>query len=125
MNDGVARPTAEHLVERVRGIAEAMAGVGKDSVSALTAPGRRSVVHLLTTLDQLLDQVPPIHEELDVVLSELHAQRLSVQSVRAQLEALDAQLEVLERSLAPLQTWSDAWTSARDSLDRAVALLET
>jgi hypothetical protein len=124
VNDLLPSASTDELVKRARSVAEAVTGVGLGAVSTLSAPGRRPVVRLLKTLDQLLAQVPPIHQELDVIVAELHAQRLSVQSLRAQLDALDTQLELFARSLEPLQSWNQAWERVRDSLGQAVARLE-
>ena len=56
-----------------------------------------------------------------LVVDELHAKRLSVQALSAELAALDAQLEVLERSLAPVQSWSHQWSSARNALTQGLS----
>jgi uncharacterized protein (DUF3084 family) len=74
------------------------------------------VTRLLTALQQLAEQAPPLTAELDVLIQEVHAKRLSVQALQAELTAFDNQMEILERSLAPLQTWSQEWTRMRQSL---------
>ena len=65
---------------------------------------------------RLADQMPPVTAELDVLVHEVHAKRLSIQALQAELAALDQQLEVLERSLVPVQAWSRQWNRLRRAL---------
>jgi prefoldin subunit 5 len=60
--------------------------------------------------------MPTVSAEIDVVVRELHAKRLSIQALQAELAALDEQLELLERSLAPLEAWNNQWSRIRTSL---------
>ena len=69
---------------------------------------------------RLAEQVPSITAELDVVVNEVHAKRLSIQALQAELAALDQQLEVLEKSLVPVQGWSRQWNRLRRSLEEAL-----
>jgi prefoldin subunit 5 len=59
--------------------------------------------------------------ELDVVLQEVHAKRLSVQALQAELAALDRQLEVLEQALAPVESWMHQWDRLRAAVAEALA----
>ena len=63
-----------------------------------------------------MEQAPPFTAELDVLLLELHAKRLTVQALQAELSAFDQQLNVLEKSLAPMESWIHQWTRLHQSL---------
>jgi len=52
----------------------------------------------------------------EVLVEELHAQRLTVQALQSELLAFAHQLEVLEKSLAPLETWAHQWAGLRQTL---------
>ena len=84
------------------------------------APVSATVTRLLTTPKQLVEEVPSISDELDILGEELHAKRLSIAALRAELSAMDSQLEVLERTLAPVQSWSHQWSSTRKVLASAL-----
>src|SRR5450631_1847607 len=75
-----------------------------------------TVTRMLGALQQLVDQAPPFTAEFDVLVEELHAQRLTVAALQAELSAFDHQLEVIEKSLAPLESWAHQWTRLRQSL---------
>lgn len=75
-----------------------------------------TVTRMLSSLQHLVDQVPPFTAELDVLVQEIHANRPSIQALQAELTALDKQLDILERSLAPLQTWTHQWGRMRQAL---------
>jgi hypothetical protein len=75
-------------------------------------------------LHQLLDEIPQLDLELDVVMAEIRAQRLATASVAAQLSALETQLGVLESSLAPMQHLSHRWKEARTAIGRLLSQLE-
>jgi hypothetical protein len=113
---GVVQSAAGLVVEQARSLAGLLAAAGSGAVGALPAPVSNTAARLLAGLEQLIEEVPSITDELDVLVDELHAKRLSIKALSAELAALDAQLEVLERSLAPVQSWSHQWASARKAL---------
>jgi hypothetical protein len=71
---------------------------------------------MLTSLRKMADQMPPITAEIEVVIEEVHAKRLSIQALQAELRALDHQLEVLEGALAPMQAGTRQWERMRRAL---------
>ncbi len=117
---GLLQSTAEAFVERTRAVVEVLATAGTGALGALPEPVPSSVNRMLHALRQLVDQMPPVTAQLDVLVQEVHAKRLSIQALQAELSALDAQLAVLERSLAPVETWSRQWNRLRRSLDETL-----
>lgn len=114
--DGLLQGAADRVLDRARQVVELVGTVGSGAVGALPEPVPAAVGRLLTSLRDLVDQMPTVSAEVDVVVRELHAKRLSIQALQAELTALDGQLELLERSLAPLEAWSSQWTRMRASL---------
>lgn len=108
--------TIDLFVDRTRAVADLVAAAGSGALGALPDPVPATLNRMLSALNQLADQMPALTAELDVVVNEVHAKRLSIQALQAELGALDDQLEVLERSLAPVQAWSRQWSRLRHSL---------
>lgn len=100
------------ITGQARGMTRRLAMAGS-SVAGVTPPPVR---HVLATVVRSLDQLPSVTEQLDVLVAEVHAQRLSLQALQAELAALDLQLGVLERSLAPVAAWSHQSSRLRASL---------
>src|SRR5665811_1981129 len=61
---------------------------------ALPEPVPATVNRLLKSLQQLAELAPPFIAEFEVLVEELHAQRLTVQALQAELSAFDHQLDV-------------------------------
>jgi hypothetical protein len=106
----------EAFVDRTRAVAELMASAGRGALGVLPEPVPSAVGGMLGALRQLTEQMPPVTAELDVLVEEVHAKRLSIQALQAELKALDSQLAVLERTLAPVQDWTRRWERLRTSL---------
>lgn len=122
--------TDEH--ENPRGMVQSTLDLFLDSTKALTRlatqagsvgahavipdPVLSSVNQMLSSLRSFAEQAPQISDELDVLISELHAKRLTIQAVTAELTVLDHQLEILERTLTPVQAWSSQWSELQGSL---------
>jgi hypothetical protein len=121
---GLVQATIDVFLDRTRAVAELVASAGSGALGALPEPVPTTVTRMLTSLRQLAEQMPPITAELDVLVQEVHAKRLSIQALQAELTALDNQLEVLERSLAPVQAWSRQWNRMRHSLTDGLTLTE-
>jgi hypothetical protein len=113
---GLLQAAVDLVVDRARSVVELVGAAGSGAVSALPEPVPGAVTRLLTSLRDLVDQMPTVNAEVDVIVHELHAKRLSIQALQAELAALDQQLELLERSLAPLEAWSNQWNRMRTSL---------
>ena len=117
VREGVVGPAWEALSGSARGLTRMLGSAGAGAVVATPAPLRSLLAGVLTSLDQL----PSATGELDVLMAEVHAQRLSLQAMQAELDALDRQLEVLERSLAPVSALSHQMSRLRTSLDELLA----
>lgn len=113
----VVDPTLESMAGQARALSHLLGSAGAGAVGALPSPVRGLLAGLLASLDQL----PPVVGELDVLVAEVHAKRLSVQALESELGALDQQLELLERSLAPLQVWSNQLGRVRAALVEALS----
>lgn len=113
---GLVQSAVDLFLERTQALAEQVVAVGTGALGAMPDPVPATVVRMLASLRQLVDQVPPVTAELDVLVQEVHAKRLSIQALQAELAALDRQLEVLEQSLAPVEAWSREWNRIRTTL---------
>ena len=113
---GLAQSAADLLLERTRALVELMGAAGSGALGVVPEPVPATVTRMLTSLRHFVDQAPPLTAEIDVLVQEVHAKRLSIQALQGELSALDAQLEVLERSLAPVEAWARQWNRMRTSL---------
>lgn len=113
---GVLQSVIEDFIEGTRSLASLVGSVGSGALGAIPEPFPATVTRMLTSLQQLIEQAPPFTAELDILIEELHAKRLTVQALQAELSAFDHQLDVLEKSLAPLETWAKQWGRLRQSL---------
>lgn len=113
---GLLQSAVDEFLERTRSVANLVGSVGSGALGAMPEPLPATVTRMLGSLQQVMDQAPPFTAELDVMLMELHAKRLSVQALQAELSAFDQQLEILEKSLAPMATWTRQWTRLHQSL---------
>lgn len=114
--NGLLQSAMDEFVTRTRAVANLVGSVGSGALGAIPEPVPTTVTRMLNSLQQLVDQAPPFTAEFDVLVEELHAQRLTVQALQAELTAFDHQLEVIEKSLAPLESWAHQWTRLRQSL---------
>jgi len=114
--NGLLQSAMDEFVARTRAVANLVGTVGSGALGAMPEPVPTTVTRMLKSLQQLVDQAPPFTAEFDVLVEELHAQRLTVQALQAELMAFDHQLEVIEKSLAPLESWAHQWTRLRQSL---------
>ncbi|NYD40930.1 hypothetical protein [Nocardioides panaciterrulae] len=112
--------TVDAFVDSTRALVEAVATAGGEALGTLPTPVPTSVTRMLVSLRGLVDQMPPLTAEIDVVVRELHAKRLSIEALQAELATLDEQLEILERSLRPVVAWSRQWNRLRRSLTDAL-----
>ena len=117
---GLVHATVDAFLDSTRGLVEAVATAGGGALGALPTPVPTSVTRMLASLRRLADQMPPLTAEIDIVVREVHAKRLSIEALQAELATLDEQLEVLERSLRPVQAWSRQWNRLRRSLAEAL-----
>ncbi|WP_231137989.1 hypothetical protein [Rhodococcus opacus] len=106
----------EELLEGTRAVAHLAGKVGGEMVGAIPDPVAAPVARMLDSLRQLSELAPPMLAEFDVLVEELHAQRLAVQALQAELSAFDHQMEVIENALTPLQSWTHQWSRLRQLL---------
>src|SRR5664280_731266 len=113
---GLLQSAMEEFLQRTRALASLAGSVGGGALGALPEPVPATVNRMLKSLQQLSEVAPPLTAEFEVLVEELHAQRLTVQALQSELLAFDHQLEVLEKSLAPLENWAHQWARLRQSL---------
>jgi hypothetical protein len=117
---GLLQSAMEEFLERTRALANLVGSVGGGALGAMPEPVPATVNRMLRSLQQLSEAAPPLTGEFEVLVEEVHAQRLTVQALQAELSAYDHQLEVLETSLAPLENWVHQWGRLRQSLTEAL-----
>lgn len=110
----------EEFLEGARAVVALVGSVGSGTLSAVPEPVAAPVTRMLVSLQQFIEHAPPLTAELDVVLEEVHAKRLTVQALQAELAAFDSQLDILQKSLAPLEVWARQWTQLRQSLSETL-----
>ena len=113
---GLLQSAMEEFLQRTRALASLAGSVGGGALGALPEPVPATVNRMLKSLQQLSEVAPPLTAEFEVLVEDLHAQRLTVQALQSELLAFDHQLEVLEKSLAPLENWAHQWARLRQSL---------
>lgn len=114
---GVLQSTFDMFLTSTRAVTDLVTHAGSAGARAVVPdPVLGQVTRMLTALRSMAEQVPQITDELDVLVSEVHAKRLSIQALQAELSALDHQLEILETTLAPVQAWSRQWNRVQHAL---------
>jgi hypothetical protein len=119
---GLLQSTVDLFIDRTRAVIDLVGAAGSGALGAMPVAVPSTVTGMLSSLQQLVEQIPSITAEFDVLVQELHAKRLSIQALQAELAALDAQLDVLEQSLAPVQMWSGQWNRMTHSLSETLRL---
>lgn len=113
---GLLQSAMDEFLDGTRSVARLVGSVGSGALGAMPEPLPSTVTRMLRSLQQLIDQAPPITDELEILIQELHAKRLTVQALQAELTAFDHQLDLLERSLLPMESWVRQWSRLRQSL---------
>jgi hypothetical protein len=113
---GLVQSTVDVFLDRTRAVVDLMASAGSGALGLVPEPVPSTVSRMLVSMRELAEQLPPVTAELDILVQEVHAKRVSIQALQAELATLDRQLEVLERSLAPVEAWSRQWNRMRASL---------
>ncbi len=114
--------TVDVFLDRTRAVVDLVAGAGGTAVGRLPEPVPAAVTRMLSSLRQLAEQAPPLTGELEVLVEEVHAKRLSIQALQAELGALDRQLELLERTLVPIQAWGHQMSRIQHALTETLGL---
>lgn len=113
---GMVQSAVDAFLERTRAVADLMTSASSSALGALPDPVPASVATMLASMRHLVEQMPSVTAELDVLVQEVHAKRLSIQALQAELAALDTQLGVLEKALTPVEVWSKQWGRMRHAL---------
>ena len=110
----------DEFLGRARAVTDLVGSIGSGAIGAVPDLVPDTVTRMLLALQQLVEQVPQLTNEVDVLLEGISAKRLTLQALQAELAAFDSQLELLEKSLAPLQSWTDQWSALRGSLSETL-----
>lgn len=117
---GLLQTALDEFLARARAVADLGGSIRSGAVGAVPDLVPDTATRMLLSLQQLVDQVPQLTTEVDVLLEGVHAKRLTLQALQAELAAFDSQLELLEHSLSPLQSWTNQWSQLRGSLSQSL-----
>ena len=116
-HEGIVHSATDRFLSSTRMLVEQMAKAGGAGAQAVVPESvLSSATHMLGSMRQAVESAPQVGAELEIVLKEIRAKRLTIQAITAELAVLDDQLEVLERSLVPLQAWSAQWSKVQHTL---------
>jgi hypothetical protein len=114
---GLVHSATDQFLSSTRMLVEQIArATGAGAQAVVPEPVLSSANHMLASMRQVVESAPQVGAELDIVLKEIRAKRLTIQAITAELSVLDDQLDVLERSLVPLQAWSTQWSKVQHTL---------
>jgi hypothetical protein len=114
---GIVQSATDRFLSSTRVLVEQLAHTGGAGAHAVVPESvLSSASHMLESMRDAVESAPQVGAELEIVLKEIRAKRLTIQALTAELEVLDDQLEILEQSLAPLQAWATQWTNVQHTL---------
>jgi hypothetical protein len=114
---GMVHSATDRFLSSTRMLAEQVAQAGGAGAQAVVPESvLSSASHMLQNMRNAVESAPQVGAELEIVLKEIHAKRLTIQAITAELDVLDDQLKILERSLAPLQAWGAQWSRVQHTL---------
>ena len=114
---GIVHSATDRFLSSTRMLVEQVAQAGGAGAQAVVPESvLSSATRMLASMRDAVESAPQIGAELEIVLKEVHAKRLTIQAITAELAVLDDQLEILERSLAPLQAWSTQLSKVQHTL---------
>ncbi len=125
LQGGLLQSALDEFLSRARAVADVVGSIGSEAVGVVPDIVPDTITRMLLSLQQLVDQVPQLTSEVEVLLEGVHAKRLTLQALQAELAAFDSQLELLEKSLAPLQTWTGQWARLRGSLSETLGSVQS
>lgn len=67
----------EEFLERTRALANLLGSVGSGALGAMPEPVPSTVNRMLRSVQQLVESAPPLTAEFEVLIEELHGQRLT------------------------------------------------
>lgn len=115
------QPTIDLFVDSTRAVTDLVLRAGNAGARAVVPdPVLASVSGMLLSLKGVAEQFPHLSDEIDVLMGEVDAKRLSIQALTAELAVLDHQLEILQGTLAPVRAWSDRWSQLQRALLHAL-----
>ena len=118
---GMPHSAFDVFLDRTRAVIELVTSAGTAGARAVVPdPVLVPVSRMLTSLRTIAEQAPQLTDELDVLVEEVHAKRLSIQALQTELGALDHQLQILEATLVPVQTWTHQWGRVQHALLNAL-----
>ncbi|WP_159081530.1 hypothetical protein [Nocardioides sediminis] len=116
-HQGIVHSATDRFLNSTRVLVEQVAQAGGAGAQAVVPESvLSSANHMLVSMRNAVESAPQVGAELEIVLKEIRAKRLTIQAITAELAVLDDQLEVLESSLAPLQAWSAQWSKVQHTL---------
>ena len=114
---GIVHSATDRFLSSTRMLVDQVAQAGGAGAQAVVPENvLSSATHMLESMRRAVESAPQVGAELEIVLKEIHAKRLTIQAITAELAVLDDQLEILERSLAPLQAWGAQWSKVQHTL---------
>jgi hypothetical protein len=114
---GILHSAFDVFVDGTRAVTELVTSAGTAGARAVVPdPVLVPLNRMLTSLRTIAAQAPQLTDELDVLVEEVHAKRLSIQALQTELGALDHQLQILEAALVPVQTWTHQWGRVQHAL---------
>lgn len=114
---GIVHSATDQFLSSTRTLVEQIARAGGAGAQAVVPEQVLSSANrMLASMRQAVESAPQVGAELEIVLKEIRAKRLTIQAITAELAVLDDQLEVLEWSLVPLQAWSAQWSKVQHTL---------
>jgi hypothetical protein len=114
---GMVHSATDRFLSSTRLLVEQLAQAGGAGAQAVVPDTvLSSATHMLGSMRDAVESAPQVSAELEIVMKEIRAKRLTIQAITAELAVLDDQLEILERSLAPLQAWATQWSRVQHTL---------
>ena len=119
---GRLQGTIDVFLDRTRAVTELMANVGSGALGKVPEPVPSTVMRMLSSLRQLAEQAPPVTAELEVLVDEVHAKRLSIQALQAELAVLDRHSSLALHDKEVYVNVVGGWRIDEPGCDLAVAL---
>lgn len=114
---GIVHSATDLFLSSTRMLVEQVAQAGGAGAQAVVPESvLSSAPRMLESMREAVESAPQVGAELEIVLKEIRAKRLTIQAITAELAVLDDQLDILERSLAPLQAWGTQWSKVQHAL---------
>lgn len=113
--NALVQAAMQELLERTRAVTQLLSPVGAGAREAVPDLARSPVTPVLAARLRLLESVPPV-PDIDVLVQQVQAKRLTLAALQAELAAFDHQLQALEQAIAPGARWAHGWSQLAKSL---------